>query len=342
MHSILNDDGVRLIRVQGVDALVEAHLEVLAELLAQGGLDGLEDVGEDAEVGRVVLVVVAALEDTGAHQARVPAVHVAADDVRGRVVADHVDVLGQPLLAVQLVHPAGHDLVGVLVRGQLGLAVHDTLQVDAGQGAVHGLEADAEGSLGHAGGGVLRGAQKVTLGEVDGDALGDGVLGPGVEAAVLGLQQVHDNLHVSRVVAAVAEDEDGLDVDLGEVPGARGGPLSVSEDPVGGDGRVPADNVVGHDNVLEAVLLRDLAALVALATDDQDGLVVLGQGRHGCVGLDELVGVDGLAEDLAELLAAGLLGLARTVGKAVSRCQQLCQDGGKLVAEDVGANTYKM
>lgn len=307
---------MRLVRVQGVDALVEAHLEVLAELLAQGGLDGLEDVGEDAKVGRVVLVVVAALEDTGAHQTGVPAVHVAADDVRGRVVADHVDVLGQPLLAVQLVHPARHDLVCVLVRGQLGLAVHDTLQVDAGQGLVHGLEADAERALRHARGGVLRGAQQISLGEVDGDTLGDGVLGPGVETAVLGLQQVHDDLHVSRVVAAVTEDENGLDVDLGEVTGSRGGPLGVGEDPVGGDGRVPGNNVVRHDDVLEAVLLSDLAALVALTTHDDDGLVVLGQGGHGCVRLDELVGVDGLAEDLGELLATGQLGLARTVCEA--------------------------
>jgi hypothetical protein len=53
--------------VQGVNTLVKAHLKVLAELLAQGGLDGLEDIREDAKVGWVVLVVIAALEDTGVH-----------------------------------------------------------------------------------------------------------------------------------------------------------------------------------------------------------------------------------------------------------------------------------
>lgn len=306
-----------LVGVQRVHALVEVHLEVLAQLLAQGRLDGLEDVGEDAEVGGVVLVVVAALEHTGAHQAGVPAVHVAADNVGGGVVADHVDVLGQALLAVQLVHPAGEDLVGVLVGGQLGLAVDDTLQVDADQGAVHGLEADAEGTLGHTGVGVLGGAQQITLGEVDGDTLGDGVLGLGVEETVLGQEQVHDDLHVGGVVAGVGEHQDGLDVDLGEVPWPGGGTLLVGEDSVRGNGRVPGDDVVGDDNVLEAVLLGDLSALVALTTDHDDGVVVLGQGRHGRVGLDELVRLDGLAKNLGQLLATGLLRLAGSVGEAV-------------------------
>lgn len=36
------------------------------------------------------------------------------------------------------------------------------------------------------------------------------------------------------------------------------------------------------------------------------------------MGLDELVSIDRLAEDLAKLLATGQLGLARTIGKAMS------------------------
>lgn len=303
--------------MQGVHALIKVHFEVLAQLLAQRGLDGLEHVGEDTKVGGVVLVIVAALEHTSAHQTGVPAIHVSTDDIGGGVVTHHVDVLGQTLLAVQVAHPAGHDLVGVLVGGQLGLTVHNTLQVDAGQGTVHGLETDAESTLGHAGEGVLGGAQQVTLGKVNGDALGDGVLGHGVEAAVLRAEQVNNDLHVSRVVAAVAEHQDGLDVDLGEVTRARGGALLVGEDTVGSNGGVPCNDVVGHDNVLEPVLLSDLSALVALTTDDEHGVVVLRQGGHGGVGLDELVGVHGLTKNLGQLFATCLFWLSRTVRQAI-------------------------
>lgn len=296
------------------------HLEVVTQLLAESRLDGLEDVGEDTKVGRVVLIVVTTLEHTSADQARVPAVHVSTDDVGGRVVANHVDVLGQLLLAVELAHPAGHDLVSVLVGGHLGLTVDDTLQVDASEGLVHGLEADAEGTLGHARVRVLAGAQQVTLGEVNGDALGDGVLGAGAEDTSLGLQEIHDDLHVGGVVARVTEDEDGLNVDLAEVTRPRGRTLLVGEDTVRRDRRVPGNNVVGHDNVLEAVLLGDLSALVALTTNHEHRLVVFRKSRHGSVRLDELVDVDRLAENLGELLATRLLGLSRSVREAAKDC----------------------
>ena len=144
-----------------------------------------------------------------------------------------------------------------------------------------------------------------------------------------------DDWNVRRVVARVGEDEDGLDVDLGEVAGPRASPLLLREDAVRRDRRVRRHDVVGHDNVLEAVLLSDLTALVALTADDEDGLVVLGQGGHGGVGLDELVGVDGLAEDLAELLATGQLRLARAVGEANV---QSAAGGGRCGGRD----TYKM
>lgn len=307
-----------------VHSLVKEALEVAAELLAQRLLDSLQDVGEDAKVGRVVLVVVAALEDTGSHQARVPAVHVAADDVRRRVVSDHVDVLGELLLAVELSHPRGEHVVGVLVGGELRLAVDDTLEVDTGEGLVHGLEADAEGSLGHAGGRVLGRAEEITLGEVDGDALSHRVLGHGAKATVLAAENIHDDLHVGRIVSRVGEDHDGLNADLGEVTRTRGGSLLVSEDAVRGNGRVPSDNVIRDDDVAEAILLSNLTASVALATDDKHSAVVLSQSTHGCVGLDELVRVDGVLEDLGQLLAAGRLDLARSVGE---------EDVGDLDAE---------
>lgn len=56
--------------------VVPFELELLAELLSNGGLDSLEHVREYAEVGRIVLIVLAALEDTGAYKACVPSVQV--------------------------------------------------------------------------------------------------------------------------------------------------------------------------------------------------------------------------------------------------------------------------
>ena len=88
-----------------VDLLVKVELEVLAKLLLHGSGDSLEDVLEDTEGSRVVLVVVTTLEDTSADKASVPAVGVATDDVGRGVVTDHVQVLGQLLLAVDGLHP---------------------------------------------------------------------------------------------------------------------------------------------------------------------------------------------------------------------------------------------
>ena len=103
-------------------------------------------MGEDTEVGGVLLVVLAALEDTGANKTGVPAVHVSTDDVGGGVVTDHVDVLGQLLLAVELLHPGGENLVGVDVGGALGLTVQGTLELLTGDGLVVGLNGETDGT----------------------------------------------------------------------------------------------------------------------------------------------------------------------------------------------------
>lgn len=75
-----------------------------------------------------------------------------------------------------LLHLTGDDLVRVLVGGQLWLAIHDTLEIDAGQRLVH-LYMASERVLQHARNGMLGRAQQVSLGEVDGNPLRDGVLG---------------------------------------------------------------------------------------------------------------------------------------------------------------------
>jgi len=265
------------------------------------------------------------LVHTSADQAGIPAVHVPSDDVGLRVVTDHVDILGQALVIVDHLYPRGHHLISILVCCQLGLAIDDTLQLHPGNLLVDGLEGDPEGSLRHTGEGVLGRAEEISLGEVDGDALRDGILGARAEDTILGLEEIHDDLEISGVVTRVGEDQDGIDLDLVEVAGVGRGALLGGEELLqGGDGGVPGVDVVGHDDILEAVLLGDLAALVLLATDDQDSVVVLSQRRHGGVRLDELLGGDGRAEDLGELGAASRFWLAGSVGE---------EDVGDLDAE---------
>ena len=302
----------------GVDLGVPLQLEVGTELLGKGGLDSLEDVVEDTEVGRAVggVLAGAALENTGADKAGVPAVHVTTDDVGGGVVTDHVDVLGEAGLAVELLHPGLHDLVGVGVGSTLGLTVDDTLEVDTSEGLVLGFHGDTEGTLGETGKAlVLGGHEEITLGEVDGDAGGDRVLGLGHELAVLGEEEIHNDLEVGLVVTRVGEDHDGIELDLGEVAGLGLSALLIGEGSPGRDGGVPGEEVLGVNDVLEAVVLGNLADLEPFTTEDQNSLVVLSQGLHGSVGLDELVGGDGLLEDLAKLSTASLLGLTTTVGQ---------------------------
>jgi hypothetical protein len=275
----------------------------------------MEDVLEQSLRGGVLLVILVSGVDSGLDKAGVPSVQVSSDDVGLGVVSDHVDVLGKNLLGVDLLHPAGENLVGIGVGGTLGLSVDGTLQLDTGDGLVHSLESEAEGSLGHTGEGVLGGAQIIALGEVDGDSLGDGVLGTGSETSVLRLKKIHDDLVVGGVVAGVREDQDSVDVSVVEVSGSGGGTLPRSKDTVRSNGLIPGNNVVGDNNILESVKLSDLTASEALTTDNEDGVVVLGQSRHGSVGLDELLGRDWRSEDFGELCATLLLGLSGTVGE---------------------------
>src|SRR5699024_1001135 len=81
----------------------------------------------------------------------------------------------------------------------------------------------------------------------------------------------------------------------------------------GRGGRVGLDDVAGRDHVLEAVALGDVAALLALAADDEDRLVLVGHFPHGRVAADELAGLDVLEELARQVAAALLLGLAAAV-----------------------------
>ena len=297
--------------------------EVVAQLLTDSRLDSLHNVGEDTEVGRILLIVLAALEDTRSDQTGVPPVQVTTDDVGRGVIADHVDVLGQLALLVDLFHPRLHDLVGVDVGGPLGLTVEHTFQVLAAGGLVLGLDGQTESTQVETGGALVLGrAEQVTLREVDGDVLG--ALGAtGQETTVVGHEQVVDDLQVGHGVERLSEAQNGIELDLGEV--ARLGVLAllVREDAARRDGGIPGENVLGVNHVLEAVLLSNFADLVALSTANQHGVVIFSKSLHGGVRLDELIRRDGLLQDLRELLAASLLGLSTTVGQ---------QDVGELDA----------
>ena len=295
---------------------VEAELEVLSELLLDGLGDGLEDVVEDTEGGWVLVVVTLALVNTGADETSVPSVHVTSDNVGLWVVTDHVDVLWKTLLVVDSVHPGRHDLVGELVGSQLWLSVDNTLKLEAGEGLVDGLEGNAEGTLGHTWRWVLGWAEKITLGEVDWDAVGQWVRSLGAENTSVGQEEIDDDLEIGSVVARVGEDEDGVNLDLAEVSWVGGGGLLLGPELLEwGDVLVGGVDVVWNDDVLEAIGLGDVAALVLLSSDNEDSLVVLAKSGHWSVGLDELLGGDWRSEDLGELLATLGLDLSGTVGE---------------------------
>lgn len=56
--------------------IIPFEFELLAKLLSNGCFDSLEDVRENTKVGRVVLVVLATLEDTCTDETCVPSIEV--------------------------------------------------------------------------------------------------------------------------------------------------------------------------------------------------------------------------------------------------------------------------
>lgn len=282
---------------------IPLELEVITELLANGSLDGIVDLVEDTKVGRVVLVIALALEDTSANQASVPAVQVSTDDVRLGVVTNHVDVLRQLLLAVDLLHPRPDDLVGDDVSGALGLTVDDTVEITAGQSLVLSLQRNTEstqvqtwGSL------VLGGAEQITLGEVDGDMASNGItsrgiFGTGEELAIGTEEEVEDDLELGRLVVRLGEAHDSIELELGEVAGLGQLLLLLGELAARRDCGVPSQDILRVNHVLETVALGNLAHLESLTTANQNVFVVLSKSLHGGVRLNELVCGDGNTED---------------------------------------------
>jgi hypothetical protein len=187
-------------------------------------LDGVEDsldvgLGLEAWLG-------ALLVDTSLDEDRVPVglvgvlvELVGATDVRLGSVADKVDSRGGLVDTVSILAPALEQACGEFKGADLGLAVGSRLELLAGDGLVHGLEGHAEGAHANAGQVVRSAPNDVVVGEEDWWALIK-VLRSRAETAVLGHQQVENDLLVRRPVARVGKDEDGLNVDLGEVASA--------------------------------------------------------------------------------------------------------------------------
>lgn len=246
----------------------------------------------------------------------------AADVALGRVT-DKVDRLGSLGDAVLRVAPLLHETRGELESGNLGLA--EGVRVELALAGSEVLEGDLEHAAEstHAETDVLVGSgpDDVVVGEVEWRTLVEG-LAAAAEAAALGHGKIKHDLDIARPVAGVGEDEDGVDGDFVEVAGAGVGMLLGSELAEGRGSSVVLDDVAGGNDILEAVALSDLAALLALTANDEDGAVLLSHLSHGSVAADELARLDVLHQLLGEIAAALLFSLATTVGEEDVRSKE--------------------
>ena len=219
-----------------------------------------------------------------------------------------------------LLQEAGGEAEGA----DLGFAEGGGLQVAACHGLVEGFDGGAQGTHPEPCVLVGSGPDDVVVGEEDGGAFVEGG-GAGAEAAVLGHEQVEDDLLVAGPFAGVGEDEDGFDVEGGEVAGAAGLVFFRGEFAEGGRVHVVFDDVSGGDDVGEAVAFGDVPAFLAFAADDEDGVVLCCHFFHGRVAADELARGDFELELSGQVEAPLLFGFAAAVGD-----------------EDVGSIRYRM
>jgi len=280
--------------------------------------DGIQDVGNgglglEARSG-------ASLVYTGLDEDGVPVLIsdlvelVGSTDIRLRSVTDEVDSVRRSVNTVSDLAPMLQKTSSELECANLGLAKGNGLQVLTSDGLVHGLEGDTKSS--HAETGVFVGSRPddIVVREEDWGTLLKS-LRAGAEDTALGHEKIQDDLLVTGPVTAVGEDEDGLDLDVGEVASTRVLQLLLGH---GAERRcvgVVLDDVSGGDDVLEAIALSDLATLVTFTTDDENGVVLVGHLLHGCVTANKLTRRDFNVKLFAELNASLLLSLATTVCK---------------------------
>ena len=285
-------------------------------------LDTVVDSVQDGIHGHAGLVgrLSALLVDTSLDEDAVPLVigllvdSVGAADITLRSVTDKVHggwgSLETVLILAPLAHQARSELKGRDLRLAEGVGVQDALA--AGEVLEGDLEHAAEST--HAEADVLVGSRPddVVVGEVECGTLVEG-LAPGSELTTLRHGDVEHDLDITSPVAGIRKDEDSVDGNIVEVSLTRVGMLLGSELAEGSSGRVVLDNIAGSDDVLEAVALSDVSALLALAANDENGAVRLSHLAHGSVAADELAGFDVALELAGEVTAALLFGLAAAV-----------------------------
>lgn len=308
------------------------HL-TLGSLLVHLALDAVVDCVENVLNGdtRLVSGFSAILVDAGLDQNTVPVIvgnlvdSVGASNVTLGSVTNKVNSVGRSNKAVlslsPLTHQTGSKLKGRHLRLAESMGVQDTIATS--EVLESNLEHTTEGTHSKTNVLVSSGPNNIVMGEVEGRTLVVG-LATGAEAATLGHGNVEHDLNITSPVARVGEDEDGVNDNVCEIAVSGVAALLVSELAERSGGSVVLDNVTrGHD-ILEAVALSNMAALLTLASDNKHGSVLLSHLSHGSVATDELTRLDIALELAGEIIASLLFSLTTTVGeedvRPITRC----------------------
>jgi hypothetical protein len=303
-----------------VEAVLDSVDKALAHLAVDTMVDSIEDVVDSNTrlVGGLGSVLIHASLDEDA----VPVVgsllvdSIGTADVALRGVSNKIDSLGGSNKSMLGVAPVAHEAGSELKSRNLGLAesVSVELALALSQVAEGDLEHAAQST--HAQTDVLMSGRphNIIVGEVEGGALVEGSAAR-ADASTLRHGNVEHDLNVTSPVARVGKDEDGINDDVAKVAVTTGSVLLRSELAERGSGRVVLDDVARSNNISEPVALSNLAALLALTTHDEDGLVLLSHLAHGGVAADKLAGLDITLELAGKVPTALFLGLAAAVGK---------------------------
>ncbi|KAI6768239.1 hypothetical protein HG530_006248 [Fusarium avenaceum] len=233
-----------------------------------------------------------------------------------RSVTDEVDSVwgsNKAMLSLSpLSHQARSKLKGRNLRLAEGVGMKDTV---ASSEVLEGnLEHTAEGS--HTETDVLVSSRpnNIVVREIEWWALIVG-LAAGAETATLGHSNIEHNLDIASPVARIGKYKHSVDDNICKVSFARVGMLLRSELAERSGSSVVLNNVTrGHD-VLEAIALSDVSALLAFTTDNKDGAILLSHLPHGSVATDELARLDVAVKLAGEITTSLLFGLTTTVGK---------------------------
>jgi hypothetical protein len=179
-----------------------------------------------------------------------------------------------------------------------------------------------EGNLEHAAEGthtetdVLVGGRpnNIVMREVERGALIIG-LTAGAETATLGHGNIEHDLDITSPVPRIGKDKHSVNDNICKVSFAGVGMLLRSELTERSGSSVVLDDIArGHD-VLEAIALSDVSALLAFTTNNKDGAVLLSHLPHGGVATDELARLDVAVKLAGEVTTSLFFGLTATVGK---------------------------